>query len=48
MRAGPLKLALGKFEARKRQQGESIAALGDDLRQMAQKARYTSSRGISP
>lgn len=29
---------LGKFEARKRQQGESIAALGDDLRQMAQKA----------
>jgi hypothetical protein len=29
---------LGKFEARKRQQGEYIAALGDDLRQMAQKA----------
>jgi hypothetical protein len=29
---------LGKFEARKRQQGESIAALGGDLRQMAQKA----------
>ena len=39
---------LGKFEARKRQQGESIAALGDDLRQMAQKARCTNSRGISP
>lgn len=29
---------LSKFETRKRQQGESIAALGDDLRQMAQKA----------
>jgi hypothetical protein len=29
---------LGKFEARKRQQGESIAALWDDLPQMAQKS----------
>jgi hypothetical protein len=31
---------LARFESRKRQLGESIAALGDDLRQMAQKA-YT-------
>ena len=29
---------LARFESRKRQPGESIAALGDDLRQMAQKA----------
>ena len=29
---------LSKFESRKRQSGESIALLGDDLRQMAQKA----------
>lgn len=29
---------LARFESRKRQLGESIAALGDDLRQMAQKA----------
>ena len=37
-----------RFRSVKQQQGESIAALGDDIRQMAQKARYTSSRGISP
>ena len=35
---------LARFESRKRQLGESIAALGDDLRQMAQKA-YT---GLDP
>lgn len=29
---------LARFESRKRQPGESIAALGDDLRQMAQRA----------
>jgi hypothetical protein len=29
---------LARFESRKRQEGESMAALGDELRQMAQKA----------